>query len=143
MIRIASLVVLIAWFSGCGHRNKESALNFVESVESREVIHDGERWVEITITQKLNPNAPAYVTGIRASKSTNRLRWALIEQNLDTSKVISIFRFRPVDEFTELRLDRDDFEWYPQISGFQPVTVALKNPERAANGVAHFRATAK
>jgi hypothetical protein len=49
--------------------------------------------------------------------------------------VISRFRLHPVGETNEITLSRDDFEWYPKVSGFKPIEVVLKaEPDGAANG---------
>ena len=47
------------------------------------MIYDGQPWVEVTITQRVDPKAPAYVVGIRDSKWANRLGWALVEQKVE------------------------------------------------------------
>ena len=107
----------------------------VESVDSRQIIYEGKPWVELTISQRVDPKAPAYVVGIRDSKLANRLRWTLVQQRIDTERVISRFRLRPVGESNEFTLSRDDFEWHPMVMGFQPVEVVLKaKPDGTATG---------
>jgi hypothetical protein len=136
MIRHIAFLSALICLTGCDPHHAgagRTAMNSVEGVDTQHVIYDGQPWVEITITQRVDPKSPAYVVGIRDSKWANRLRWALVEQKLDAKKVTTRFRRRPVDAAAELSLDRDDFEWYPYVSGFEHVTVALKNAESAAS----------
>jgi hypothetical protein len=86
-------------------------------------------WVEVTLSQHVDPKAPAYVVGIRESKWANRLRWVLFEQTITTDRVISCFRVKPVGQTNELTLNRDDFDWYPPVSGFEPVQIVLREAE--------------
>ena len=114
--------------------SQSAALNTTESVTSRQVMHEGQPWIEVTLSQRLNPKAPAYVTGIRGSKWANRLSWALVEQTISADRVTSRFRFKPANGTNEIVLTRDDFEWFPPISGFGPVAITLKQTEPGAAG---------
>jgi len=138
MMRIATILLALTLMVGCirlPSKSRPGAINIVESVDSRQVIYEGKPWVEITISQMVDPKAPAYVVGIRESKWANRLRWALVEQRIDAERVISRFRLHPVGETNEITLSRDDFEWYPEVSGFRPVKVVLKaEPNGTAKG---------
>ena len=135
---ISTILLALMLMVGCGRQStgsRPAAINMVESVTSRQVIHDGKPWVEVTISQRVDPKAPAYVVGIRESKWANRLSWALFEQRRDPEMVISRFRLHPVGETNEITLSRDDFEWYPKVSGFKPIEVVLKaEPDGPANG---------
>ncbi len=124
--------------SGCARQpetSKSVALNTIESVTSKPVTHEGQPWVEVTLSQRVDPKAPAYVVGIRESKWANRLRWVLVEQTIAADRVTTRFRFKPASDTNEIILTRDDFEWYPPISGFEPIEVSLKRagPGGAAN----------
>ena len=136
MMRHIALLSAFICLTGCGPHpagSGRAAINSVDGIETRQVIYDGQPWVEVTITQRVDPKAPAYVVGIRDSKWANRLGWALVEQKVDAERVTTRFRLRPVDAAAELSLNRDDFEWYPRVSGFEPITVALKNAEPGAS----------
>jgi len=129
MIRKAAILLAVMLVAGCSRQSsgpRSVAINTIESVESRQVTYEGVPWVEVTISQRVDPKAPAYVVGIRDSKWANRLRWALVEQSIDSERVVSRFRLHPVGETNEITLSRDDFEWYPPVSGFQPVKMVLK-----------------
>ena len=133
MKQLATILALIL-LTGCSRQpdaSKSVALNTIESVTSKQVVHEGQPWVEVTLSQRVDPKAPAYVTGIRESKWANRLRWALVEQTIYSDKVISRFRFKPVNGTNEIILIRDDFEWFPPVSGFEPVEITLKGAEHA------------
>src|SRR5204863_6123185 len=104
MKQLATILALIL-LTGCSRQpdaSKSVALNTIESVTSKQVVHEGQPWVEVTLSQRVDPKAPAYVTGIRESKWANRLRWALVEQTISADKVISRFRFKPVKGTNEI-----------------------------------------
>ncbi len=128
-MRITTILLALMLVAGCSRQSsgpKPVAINMVESVDSRQVIYEGVPWVEVTISQRVDPKAPAYVVGIRESKWANRLRWALVEQRIDAEKVISRFRMHSIAQTNQITLNRDDFDWYPMVSGFQPVEVVFK-----------------
>ncbi len=135
MKRVAPILLALMFVVGCRPQAStpmSGGLNTVESVDSRQVIYEGAPWVEITISQRLDPKAPAYVVGIRYdSKWANRLRWSLFEQTISAQKVVSRFRLQPIGQTNKITLTRDDFEWYPRVSGFQAVEVAVKTNEGA------------
>jgi len=112
-------------------------LNEVESIVSRQVFHDGEPWLEVTISQRINPAAPEYIVGIRETKWMNRLLWALVQRVTDTNRIVSTFHIRPVDLNHTFTLNREDFEWSPPLKDFPPVAIALKPINRVgvASGV--------
>jgi hypothetical protein len=123
--------------TGCTRQSGQSnsvAMNTVESVKYRQVMHEGAAWVEVTLTQHVDRKAPAYVVGIRDSKWANRLRWVLFEQTIEPDRVVSRFRFKPVGQTNEITLNRDDFDWYPRVSGFEPMTVLLREVEPGGAG---------
>ncbi len=129
MKRIAATILAAVLVAGCNRQSggpRSVAINTVESVDSRQVIFEGQPWVEITISQRVDPKAPAYVVGIRESKRANRFLWALVEQRIGSERVISRFRLHPVGQANPITLNRDDFEWYPPVLGFQPVQLVLK-----------------
>ena len=90
----------------------------------------------MTIIQRINPKAPAYVDGIRGTKWDNRLRWSLFKRIIDTDRVTSCFRFKPIGDAKALTLTRDDFEWYPRVAGFPDVEIAVKETEQDGGGIA-------
>ncbi|MEI6561707.1 MAG: hypothetical protein WCO68_06440 [Verrucomicrobiota bacterium] len=123
---------------GCSRQpdQSNSVSNTIESIETLQVMDEGEPAVELTISQRVNPKAPVYVVGIRESKWENRLRWGLVHQTIGDDRVISCFHIKPVGQTNEITLNRDDFEWYPQVIGFKPVTIVFEKakPDGAANG---------
>ena len=127
-----SILLALALIASCNPRRTShtTEANLIESVESRQVIHEGESWNEVTIIQRIDPKAPAYVVGIRDNKWANRLRWALIEQIIATDRVTSRFRIRPVVDTKALTLTRDDFEWYPYVMGFPDIEINIKETEQ-------------
>ncbi len=131
MKNLARILFILTVAVGCSRQpgQSNSALNTIESVKSLQVMHEGEPWLEVTISQRVDPKAPAYVVGIRESKWANRLDWALFEQTFDADKVISRFRFKPFGQTNEIILNKDDFEWYPRVSGFETVKVVLSGAE--------------
>ncbi len=117
---------------GCSRQHAKSgavSINTIESVKSRQIIYEGQPWVEVVLSQRVDLKAPAYVVGLRESKNANRVRWVLFEQIIDSDRVISRFRFKPVGHTNDITLNRDDFEWYPQVSGFAPVRVVVKDDD--------------
>jgi hypothetical protein len=129
------IILALALIASCNRRDGTAhigSVNLVESIDSRKIIYEGETWIELTIKQRINPEAPAYVNGIRGAKWANRLRWSLFKRIIDTDRVTSCFRFKPVGNATSLTLTRDDFEWYPIVAGFPDVEIAIKETERAA-----------
>ena len=127
-MQLFALLLLLVTFTGCGPRETgpvAAAMNLVEDVQSRQVVHDGKTWVEVTITQRVDPKAPAYVVGIRGRKVEHQLAGVLFKQVIGAEKVVSYFRFRPVDPRAEVILNQEDFEWHPQVMGFPPVKVVL------------------
>ena len=119
----------LALIASCNRRDGTAhtgSANLVESIDSRQIIYEGETWIEVTIIQQINPKAPAYVDGIRGTKWDNRLRWSLFKRIIDTDRVTSCFRFKPVGDAKALTLTRDDFEWYPSVAGFPDVDIAIK-----------------
>lgn len=139
MVGLASLAMLA--MAGCGRQPADEPprvrLNEVESIVSRQIFHDGEPWLEVTISQRINPAAPEYIVGIRETKWMNRLLWALMQRVTDTNRIVSTFRIRPVDLNRAFTLTREDFEWSPPLKDFPPVAIALKSINRVgvASGV--------
>ena len=133
MVGIMGLAMLA--MAGCGRHHADEPqlvrLNEVESIVSRQVFHDGEAWLEVTISQRINPAAPEYVVGIRETKWMNRLRWALVHRVSDTNRIVSTFHIRPVDLNGKFTLNREDFEWYPPLKDFPPVEITLKAVHKA------------
>ena len=130
-----SIILALALIASCNRRDGTAhtgAANLVESIDSRQVVYEGETWIEVTIKQQINPKAPAYVDGIRGTKWDNRLRWSLFKRIIDTDRVTSYFRFKPVGDTKALTLTRDDFEWYPRVVGFPDVEIAIKETEQGA-----------
>jgi len=139
IMKLFSILLTLALIASCNRRDATphaGAANLIERVDSRQVVHNGESWNEVTIIQRIDPKAPAYVIGIRDTKWANRLRWALFEQAIDTDRVTSRFRFKPVGDAKAFTLTRDDFEWYPKVMGFTDVDIAIKETEQvvAPNG---------
>ena len=129
MLRLIIMLLLVL-ATGCGQQPVESrriAINTVQRVESRRVMHDGEPWIEVTIIQQVDPKAPAYVVGLR--ESTN-FAGSLFEQTISPGRVVSKFRVRPIVPTNVVVLHRGDFEWYPPVQGFAPVEIALKPVEQ-------------
>jgi hypothetical protein len=132
MKHLAFVLFVLTLATGCSRQTSHPnslAMNTIESVKALQVIHEGEPWVEVTISQRVDPKAPAYVVGIRESKWANRLRWVLFQQTIDSDRVISRFRFKPVGQTNDITLNRDDFDWYPQVSGFEPLRIVLNEAE--------------
>ncbi len=131
MKQFAAVLLALVLVSGCTRQPSASnllALNTIESVTSKQVVHKGQPWVEVTLSQRVDPKAPAYVTGSE-SKWANRLSWALVEQTISADRVVSRVRFKPANGANEIILTRDDFEWFPPVSGFEPVVITLKRAE--------------
>lgn len=126
MIRTLCLLSVLLFNAGCGKQAAKHPLtcNQIERIETKPL---GQQGVELTITQQINPDAPAYITNLRESKWANRLRWSLVKQTLGKTTVVSTFHIHPVGQPEDLSLTRDDFEWYPPLSGFQPIPLSFKN----------------
>ena len=132
-----SILLAVVLISNCNRQNftrRTGAPNITERIDSRQVIHQGEPWNEVTIIQRINPKAPAYVVGIRDTKWANRLRWALVEQSIATDRVTSRFRFKPIGDTKALTFTCDDFEWYPNVIGFTDIGIAIKETDQITNG---------
>jgi len=130
MMHFAPIFLAVTLVTGCAHSTSEpQTLNTVENIESEQVIYEGEPWIELTITQRLNRKSPAYIVGIRENKWANHLRWEVVRQTMGYDKVTSCFRIQPIGETKEITLKRDDFEWFPYINGFPPITVTRKEAE--------------
>jgi hypothetical protein len=137
MKRVATTLLALMLVTSCSRQpaaSKSAELNTTESVTSKQVMHEGQPWIEVTLSQRVDSKSPAYVTGIRESKWINRLSWALVEQTISADRVISRFRFKPAIGTNEIILTRDDFEWFPPISGFAPVEITIKPAEPDAAG---------
>jgi hypothetical protein len=80
-------------------------------------------YYELTLEQKTNPAAPAYVTNLRELRWINKLSYGLKRQVFGDDYVISVFHIKPLIPMDSIVLGRDDFEWYPIISGFAPITI--------------------
>ena len=144
VLRVALLISSLALAISCSREPshpRPAGVNLVESVSSQQVMHNGEPWVEVTILQRVDPRAPAYVLGIRDSKWANRLGWALVEQKIGVDTVTSRFRFKPIGEGKEIQLGKDDFEWFPQVLPFEPIKVVLNSEHTgiSTNGNKSFR----
>lgn len=123
------LMLLLVLAAGCGRQQagpRHAPINTVQGVESRHVMHDGKPWIEVTITQQVDPKAPAYIVGLRESSD---FAGALVQQTISSERVVSTFRIRPAAPTNKVVLRRGDFEWYPPVSGFAPVEIALTQVE--------------
>ena len=92
---------------------------------------ENEVYYELTLEQKINPRAPAYVTNLRELKWVNKLAYGLQKQTRGEDLVISVFHIKPLVPMNSIVLKRDDFEWYPKISGFAPVTIKTKGSNQS------------
>ena len=115
------IVVLLA--AGCERQPvgpRPVVNNTVQGTDTRQIVYDGKTWVELTITQQVNPKCPAYVVGLR--ESTN-FAGVLFRQTIAKERVVSQFRIQPVSR--QIVLHREDFEWYPPMAGFPSVEIGL------------------
>ena len=123
-------ILLIALLVSVSCRPKSVGIstkpNQILSIKSQNVENDGLTWVELTISNRVNPEAPSYIVGIRSNPKTDDLRWAVIDQELGQEIVVTRIRVRPVDPTHSVTLDRDDFEWLPNVHGFEPVIISIK-----------------
>jgi hypothetical protein len=114
---------------GCDQNDKgiqSHFANVLEHVESKEVIYQDETWIELTIKQQIDPNAPMYIVGIRDNKANNRLRWSLSQQIFAEDYVTTYFRIKPVNDMDAIVLSRDDFDWHPKVINFGDIKIKTK-----------------
>ncbi len=92
-----------------------------------------ETYYELTLEQKIDPRAPTYVTNLKELKWINKLSYGLQKQIRGEDVVISVFHIKPLIPMDTIVLKRDDFEWYPPVAGFAPISIETKESNQAGD----------
>lgn len=129
------LALVSVFLVACGKEQpvKVEKTGFNSLVDSKvEIIRkENEVYYELTLEQKIDPRAPAYVTNLSESKWVNKLAYGLQKRTRGEDYVISVFHIKPLVPMDSIVLKRDDFEWYPPISGFAPITIETKSSNQS------------
>ncbi|HBR92886.1 MAG TPA: hypothetical protein DEA90_01840 [Opitutae bacterium] len=138
------LILALACFFLAGCEKEQSAekeqsvkiggFNSLVDTKIEVIEKEGEIYYELTLEQKIDPKAPAYVTNLRELKWINKLSYGLQTQIIGEDVVISVFHIKPLPPMDSIVLKRDDFEWYPKISGFAPITIETKGSNQSGDG---------
>ena len=113
--------------TACGKKQSveivEGGFNSLVDTKIETIQKENGLYYKLTLEQKINPAAPAYVTNLRELRWINKLSYGLQRQIIGDDFVISVFHIKPLIPMDSIVLGRDDFEWYPKISGFAPITI--------------------